>query len=84
MVFMFRKDLFDDIAALVSGPASIENPSPGSGEGGSGNRDGKSSEPESEIQIPGLKIFGSKGRVPTGSGENLQTKGLILKEIVEE
>ena len=46
-VFIFHKDLFDDVAALASGPASIENPSPDSGEGGSGNRDGKSSEPES-------------------------------------
>ena len=82
-VFMFRKDLFDDVAALASGPASVENPTPGSGECGSGNRDDEDSAPESEIESPGLKLFGSKGRVPTGSGENLQTEGPSLQEIVE-
>ena len=83
-VFMFRDDLFGNVAALGSGPASTENPTSGSGECGSGNKDKADSQAEGEVELPGLEIFGYKGGVPTGSGENLPTKGPILQEIVEE
>ena len=51
-LFMFREDLFDDVAALASGSASVENPHPGSGECGSCNKDSEGSEAESDIELP--------------------------------
>ena len=56
-VFTFRHDLFDNVAALASGPALLGNPYPGSGECCSGNEDDEDSESEGEVEIPGLKNF---------------------------
>ena len=61
-VFMFRNDLFDDVAALASVSPPVQSPCLGSGEGdglGSSKDGDAGTREEGEVDISGLKFLGS-------------------------
>ena len=80
-VFMFRDDLFDDVAALAFGPAPVEDPTSGSGEGGRSNKNSEDSEPESEIELPGLEFSGPKVVSLQDRGRIFRLKVLSSKKL---